>query len=104
MARPKKMQLLMLYDKVLVRRIEKETTTESGLVIPDIGQEEEHIGIVEAAGNGAPLTSGELRPLSVKAGDKIMWEKYAGIPVKLNGEDRVILSEEEIYGIVKEWE
>lgn len=88
-----------LYDRVLVKRLESEQTSAGGIIIPDTAQEKTQAGNVIMVGDGKVLNDGSLRPLKVKAGDKILFGKYSGTEVKVGGEELLILREEEILGI-----
>jgi chaperonin GroES len=89
-----------LHDRVLVRRVEAEEKTAGGIIIPDTAKEKPQEGEVVAAGAGTKDESGKLTPLDVKAGDKILFGKWSGTEVKLNGEDLLIMKESDILGIV----
>ncbi len=96
------MNIRPLYDRVIVRREEEETTTAGGIVLPGAAAEKPNRGEIVAVGNGVQLDSGELRPLSVKVGDKVIFGKYAGTnTVKVDGEELIILNESEILAIVE---
>ena len=89
-----------LHDRVLVRRVEEDEKTAGGLIIPDSAKEKPQEGMVIAAGEGARKDSGELIPMAVSAGDRILFGKWSGTEVKLDGEDLVIMKESDILGIV----
>ena len=89
-----------LHDRVLVRRVEAEAKTAGGIIIPDTAQEKPQEGEVVAAGSGAKNDNGEVSPLDVKAGDRILFGKWSGTEVKVNGEDLLIMKESDILGIV----
>ena len=89
-----------LHDRVLVRRVDAETKTAGGIIIPDTAQEKPQEGEVVAAGSGARAEDGKITPLDVKAGDKILFGKWSGTEVKINGEDLLIMKESDILGIV----
>jgi chaperonin GroES len=89
-----------LHDRVLVRRIEEEEKTSGGLIIPDTAKEKPQEGEVVAVGDGARKDSGELIPMSVKAGDTILFGKWSGTEVKLDGTDYLIMKESDILGIL----
>ncbi len=89
-----------LHDRVLVQRVEEEDKTAGGLIIPDSAKEKPQEGVVAAVGEGARKDSGELIPMSVSAGDRILFGKWSGTEVKLEGEDLVIMKESDILGIV----
>ena len=88
-----------LHDRVLVRRIEGEDKTKGGLIIPDTAKEKPAEGLVVSVGPGARKDSGELIVPSVKAGDKILFGKWSGTEIKLNGEDLLIMKESDILGV-----
>ncbi len=94
-----KMKIRPLHDRVVVKRWEEEKTTPSGIVIPDTAAEKPIKGEVVAVGNGKLLENGELRPLDVKEGDKVLFGKYAGTEVKIDGEEYLIMNEDDIVGI-----
>ena len=89
-----------LHDRVLVRRIEAEEKTKGGIIIPDTAKEKPMEGEVIACGSGVRGEDGVLHPLDVKAGDRILFGKWSGTEVKINGEDLLIMKESDILGIV----
>jgi len=89
-----------LHDRVLVRRIEGEDKTKGGLIIPDSAKEKPSEGMVVSVGAGARKDSGELIAPAVKAGDKILFGKWSGTEVKLDGEDLLIMKESDILGVI----
>ena len=89
-----------LHDRVLVRRVEAEEKTAGGIIIPDTAKEKPQEGEVLAVGTGVRDESGKLTPLDVKEGDKILFGKWSGTEVRLNGEDLLIMKESDILGIV----
>ena len=89
-----------LHDRLLVRRIEAAAKTAGGIIIPDTAQEKPQEGEVVSAGNGSRAEDGTVTPLEVKAGDKILFGKWSGTEVKLNGEDLLIMKESDVLGIV----
>ena len=95
------MNIRPLQDRLLVKRVEKETTTAGGIIIPDTAKEKPQEATVVAVGNGKILENGSVRPLEVKAGDRILFSKYAGTEVKIEGEEHLILREDDIIGIVE---
>ena len=95
------MKIRPLHDRVIVRRVEEERTTAGGIVIPDSATEKPSQGEVVAAGNGKVTDSGEVRPLDVKAGDRVLFGKYAGTEVKVEGEELLVMREEDIMGVVE---
>ncbi|WP_033922939.1 co-chaperone GroES [Sphingomonas sp. 37zxx] len=90
-----------LHDRVLVRRVEAEQKTAGGIIIPDTAKEKPQEGEVVAAGTGARNDAGDIHPLEVKTGDKILFGKWSGTEVKVNGEDLLIMKESDILGIVE---
>ncbi|RZA05070.1 MAG: co-chaperone GroES [Proteobacteria bacterium] len=94
------MQVTPLYDRLLVKRLAEEEKTKGGLIIPDSAKEKPAQGEVISAGNGRISDEGKITPLTVKKGDKILFGKYAGNEVKINGEDLLIIREEEVLGIL----
>jgi chaperonin GroES len=89
-----------LHDRVVVRRIDAEEKTAGGIIIPDTAKEKPQEGEVVAAGPGARNEKGELIPLDVKAGDRILFGKWSGSEVKIDGEDLLIMKESDILGIL----
>jgi chaperonin GroES len=89
-----------LHDRVLVRRVEAEEKTAGGIIIPDTAKEKPQEGEVVSVGSGARGEDGTVTPLDVKAGDKILFGKWSGTEVRLNGEDLLIMKESDILGIV----
>jgi chaperonin GroES len=94
------MQFTPLHDRVLVRRIESEEKTKGGLIIPDSAKEKPSEGEVVAVGEGARKDNGDLIPMSVKAGDRILFGKWSGTEVKIEGDDMLIMKESDILGIL----
>jgi len=94
------MNFTPLHDRVLVRRIESEAKTAGGLIIPDTAKEKPQEGEVVACGEGARKDSGELIPMAVKAGDRILFGKWSGTEVKIDGEDLLIMKESDILGVI----
>jgi chaperonin GroES len=95
------MKIRPLHDRVVVRRMEEERTSAGGIVIPDSATEKPIQGEVIAAGNGRILDSGEVRALDVKVGDRVLFGKYSGTEVKIEGEDYLVMREEDIMGVVE---
>ena len=96
-----KVTIRPLHDRVIVRRLEEETKSPGGIVIPDTAKEKPIQGEVVAVGKGKLLESGELRALEVKPGDKVLFGKYSGTEVKLGNEELLVMREEDIMGIVE---
>jgi len=94
------MNFTPLQDRVLVRRVESEERTKGGLIIPDSAKEKPQEGEVVACGEGARKDSGELIPMTVKAGDKILFGKWSGTEVKIDDEDLLIMKESDILGVI----
>ncbi|MCI0490861.1 MAG: co-chaperone GroES [Blastocatellia bacterium] len=90
-----------LYDRVIVKRIEEVEQARGGIIIPDTAKEKPQEGEVIAVGNGKVLNSGERVPLEVKAGDRVLFGKYAGSDIKLDDEEYLILREDDILGIIE---
>lgn len=95
------MTIKPLHDKVLIKRVSEEEKTKGGIIIPDTAKEKPQEGKIVAAGQGKRSEDGKLIPLQVKKGDRVLFAKYAGTEVKVNGEEHVILSEDDLLGIVE---
>jgi len=95
------MNIRPLHDRVIVRRKEEERTTASGIIIPDSATEKPVMGEILAAGHGKILESGDVRPLDVKVGDTVLFGKYSGTEVKVEGEDLLVMREEDIVGVIE---
>lgn len=95
------MNLRPLHDRVIVRRMEEETTTAGGIVIPDNAAEKPSRGEILAAGEGKVSDAGETRPLSVKVGDKVLFGKFAGTEVKVDGEELLVMREDDIVAVIE---
>jgi chaperonin GroES len=93
------MKMRPLHDRVVVKRLEEETKTEGGIVIPDSAAEKPIRGEVVAVGNGKPLDNGEIRALDVKVGDRVLFGKYAGTEVKVDGEELLVMREDDIMAV-----
>ena len=96
------MKLNPLHDRVVVRRVDADTKTSTGIIIPDNIAEKPDQGIVLAVGQGKRTTEGSVIPMSVAVNDKILFGKFAGQAVKIKGEEVLILNEEEIYAVIEE--
>ena len=94
------MKFRPLHDRVVVRRLEEDTKTAGGIIIPETAQEKPQTGEILAIGNGTKSENGEVTPLDVKAGDKILFGKWSGTEVKLDGEDLLIMKESDIMGVI----
>ena len=90
-----------LQDRVIVKRLKEEEKTKGGIIIPDSAKEKPVEGEVIAVGNGKVQEDGKLRPLDVKAGDRILFGKYSGTEVKLDGEEHLILREDDVLGVIE---
>jgi chaperonin GroES len=100
-AQEMKMQIRPLYDRVIVKRIEQQRTTASGIVIPDSAAERPEQGEVIAVGSGRLLQDGSQRPLQLQVGDQVLFGKYAGQTVKVNGEELLVMREEDVMGVLE---
>ena len=95
------MQIRPLYDRVIVKRIEQQRTTASGIVIPDSAAEKPEQGEVIAVGSGRLLQDGSQRPLQLQVGDQVLFGKYAGQTVKVDGEELLVMREEDVMGVLE---
>ncbi|MCM2289824.1 MAG: co-chaperone GroES [Sulfuritalea sp.] len=95
------MAIRPLHDRVIVKRLEAERTTASGIVIPDSAGEKPDQGEVIAVGRGKILDNGEIRAPQLKAGDRVLFGKYAGQAVKIDGEEVLVVREEDIFGVIE---
>jgi chaperonin GroES len=95
------MKIRPLHDRVIIKRIKEEEVTKGGIIIPDTAKEKPSEGKVIAVGNGKLLENGTLKTLEVKAGDKVLFGKYAGTEVKIDGEEHLIMREDDIIAIVE---
>ena len=95
------MSIRPLHDRVLVRRLEDEKTSPGGIVIPDTAAEKPMQGEIIAVGNGKVQENGEQRPLDIKAGDKVLFGKYSGTEVKVDGEELLVMREDDIMGVIE---
>lgn len=95
------MKIRPLHDRVIIRRMEEERTTAGGIVIPDSATEKPIQGEVIAVGNGKILENGEVRALDVKVGDKVLFGKYAGTEIKIEGKEFLMMREDDILGVVE---
>ncbi len=96
------MEFRPLHDRVLIRRVEAEEKTAGGIIIPDTAKEKPMEGEVVAAGPGARGEDGKLQPLDVKAGDRVLFGKWSGTEVKLDGEELIIMKESDIMGVLEQ--
>ena len=95
------MKFRPLHDRILVRRIEEEQKSKGGIIIPDTAKEKPQEGRVIAVGTGRVLEDGSVRPLDVKKGDRILFGKYSGSEIKIDGEEHTIMREEDVLAIVE---
>ena len=95
------MKIRPLHDRVIVKRIEEEETTKGGIIIPDTAKEKPIEGKIVAAGAGKTLENGKKQPLEVKKGDRILFGKYAGTDIQIEGEEHLIMREDDIIAIVE---
>ncbi len=95
------MKIRPLHDRVIVKRLEEERKTASGIVIPDTAAEKPDQGEVIAVGNGKILDDGKVRALAVKVGDRVLFGKYSGQTVKVDGDELLVMREEDIMGVVE---
>jgi chaperonin GroES len=94
------MKVRPLHDRILVRRIDEEETTKGGIIIPDTAKEKPQEGTVVAVGNGRVAEDGQIRALDVKKGDRILFNKYAGNEITINGNEHLIMREDDILGVI----
>jgi chaperonin GroES len=95
------MSLRPLSDRILVERVEEDTTTKGGIIIPDTAKEKPAEGKIVATGNGRTGDDGKLLPMDVKVGDRVLFSKYGGTDVKIDGTDYLILRQDDILGIIE---
>ena len=96
------MKVKPLQDRILIKRIEEEEKTKGGIIIPDAAKEKPQEGMVVAVGDGKILESGQKAALTVKPGDKILFGKYSGTEIKVDGEEHLILREDDVLAIVED--
>ena len=94
-------KLVPLHDRILVRRVEEAETSKGGIIIPDTAKDKPQEGEVIAVGKGKSNDEGKVHPLDVKAGDRILFGKYSGTEIKIDGEEFIIMREEEVLGILE---
>jgi len=94
------MKIRPLQDRIIVKRVAEEEKTKGGIIIPDTAKEKPQEGKVIAVGGGKVLEDGKVRPMDVKAGDRILFAKYSGTDVKIEGEEHIIIREDDVLGIV----
>ena len=95
------MKIRPLQDRVIVKRVEEEEKTKGGIIIPDTAKEKPMEGKVNAVGKGKLMEDGKVHALDVKAGDRILFGKYSGTEVKIDGEEHLIMREEDILGVIE---
>jgi chaperonin GroES len=95
------MKIRPLQDRIIVKRVQEEEKTKGGIIIPDTAKEKPMEGKVLAVGNGKVQEDGKVRPLDVKAGDRILFSKYSGTEVKIDGEEHLIMREDDILGVIE---
>jgi chaperonin GroES len=95
------MKIRPLQDRIIVQRIEEDETTKGGIIIPDSAKEKPQEGKAIAVGNGKVTEDGKLQPLDVKKGDRVLFSKYAGTEVTIDGEDHLIIREDDVLGILE---
>jgi chaperonin GroES len=95
------MKIKPLHDRVIVKRVEEEETTKGGIIIPDTAKEKPVEGKVVAVGDGKIMEDGKRQPLDIKKGDKILFGKYAGTDINIDGEEHLIMREDDVIAIVK---
>ena len=95
------MKVVPLHDRVIIRRVQEEEKTKGGIIIPDTAKEKPLEGIVVAAGKGRVLDDGKIHPLQVKEGDRVLFGRYSGTDVKLEGDEHLIVKEEDILAVIE---
>ena len=95
------MKIRPLQDRVMVKRLEEETKTAGGIIIPDTAKEKPQKGEIVAAGPGKKNDDGKVQPLDIKAGDKVLFSKYAGTEIKVEGDELLIMREDDIMGVIE---
>jgi chaperonin GroES len=95
------MKIRPLHDRILVKRIEKEAKSRGGIIIPDTAKEKPQEGRVAAVGKGKPTDDGDVRPLDVRKGDRILFGKYAGSEIQLDGEEHLIIREDDVLAVLE---
>ncbi|AGS07002.1 co-chaperone GroES [Candidatus Profftella armatura] len=96
------MGLRPLHDRVIVKRVDQETKTASGIVLPETAAEKPDQGEVLAIGTGKILEDGRIRPLAIKVGDRVLFGKYAGQSVKVDGKELLVMREEDLFAVIEE--
>jgi len=95
------MKIRPLHDRIIMKRIPEEEKTKGGIIIPDTAKEKPLEGLVVAVGNGKVLEDGNVRPLEIKPGDRVLFVKYAGNEIKIDGEEHLMLREEDVLGVIE---
>ena len=95
------MKIRPLHDRVIVKRLEEEKKSAGGIIIPDAAAEKPVQGVVKAVGKGKILENGDVRPLDLKVGDKVLFGKYSGTEVKVDGEDVLVMREEDVMAVIE---
>ncbi len=95
------MKIRPLQDRLLVKRIDEEETSKGGIIIPDTAKEKPSEGKVLAVGNGKVNDDGKVTPLDVKKGDRVLFSKYAGTEIQVEGEERIIIREDDVLGVIE---
>ena len=95
------MKIRPLHDRILVKREEEKEVKKGGIIIPDTAKEKPIEGEVIAVGNGKILEDGKVRPLDIKAGDRVLFSKYAGTEIKIDGQEHLMMREEDILGVIE---
>jgi len=95
------MKIRPLQDRIIVKRVDEEETTKGGIIIPDTAKEKPQEGKVIAVGKGKLNEDGKLQPLDVKKGDKVLFSKYAGTEINIEGEEHLIIREDDVLGVVE---
>jgi chaperonin GroES len=95
------MNIRPLHDRIIVERLEEETTTAAGIIIPDSAKEKPQQGIIKAVGKGKVTEEGKVMPLDVKVGDKVLFGKYSGTDIKLDGKEYLMMREDDVLGVVE---
>ena len=95
------MNIRPLHDRIIVERLEEETMTASGIIIPDSAKEKPQQGIIKAVGKGKVTEEGKVMPLDVKVGDKVLFGKYSGTDIKLDGKEYLMMREDDVLGVVE---
>lgn len=95
------MQIRPLFDRIVVERVENESKSRGGLFLPESASEKPTEGVVLAVGTGRLGDDGELKPLQIKTGDRILFGRYSGTEIKIDGKDRLVLREDEVFGVIE---